>query len=309
MAECLNDLGLAVTASRGPLMALPYYQQALTSLQGTTNRILEAFVLVNLGYTSLKSCHYQAAYTYLQQGLALQQQIQDRGGRVPPLVHLLNLWIALGVYDAVQPLYEEALSLVQVSGNAHWESNLYRCYAHWCLLCHDPNAARAFCTDALAIAQRSNDHLQEQQALIYLGHALAALGDYRAAEQHYQQAIALHKPEHWYYRTAEAHAGLADLLLAQNRITEAVPQVEAALALLAQHGLAAAAEPFAVYWTAVCVFTATADPRAAAILRIADQALQEIASTLLDAPLRRSFLEAVAVNRQLIAAAQTRGVT
>lgn len=308
MAECLNDLGLALGASTGPLAALPYFQQALTILQGATNRILEAYILVNLGYFSLASCQYQAAYTYLQQGLTLQRQLQDRGGRLPTLVHLVHLWLALGAYDAVFPIYTEALALAQTTGNPYWESRLRTTYGRWQQLCGDPIAARISCVYARELAQRSDAQLEEQWALLCLGHTLTALGETAAAYQIYQQAIGLHSAGGWLQCTADAYAGLAALLLSQNQVTDAVTHVEVALAILTQHGLAAAAEPFTVYWTAVRVFTAAADTRASIILRTAYQALQDAASQLQDEALRRSFCQMVTVNRQLLMAAESAGI-
>lgn len=309
LAECLNDLGLATGSYTGPLTALPYFQQALTVLQGAANRILEAFVLVNLGYVSLVSGQYQAAHRYLAQGLALQRLLQDRGGRLPPLIHLLNLRIALGDYAAVPPLYEEALAIVKTTGFVTWESRLYSTYGRWQQLCGDPASAALSCTYAQQIAQRCGARLHEQWALVYRGHALTDLGEVEAASHSYQQAIAFHQQDNWLYRTAEAYAGLAALLLSQKQVAAAIPHVEAALTLLAQHGLAAATEPFFVYWTAVRVFTTVDDPRATTILQTAYGQLQTIAAQLTDERLRRAFYEEVVINRQLIAAAQAAGVT
>ncbi|MCE7988720.1 MAG: hypothetical protein DYG89_46795 [Caldilinea sp. CFX5] len=309
LAECLNDMGLATSACTGPLTALPYCQQALAVLHGAANRILEAFILVNLGYFSLASGQYQVAATYLQQGLAMQRLLQDRGGRIAPLVHLLNLWLALGVYEALPPLYAEAEALVQTIGNLYWESNLQISHGRWQQGCGDAMAAHVTYTNALQLAQASRDHVQEQLALVYLGHTLTNLGKAETAYVCYQQAIGLHKADSWLYRTADAHAGLAALLFAQNRLREAISEIEAALAHMAQHGLAGANEPFTVYWTAVRVFRAANDPRADTVLRSAYQALQEIAAQLTDDTWRRSFLEDVVVNRHLLAAAQNAGVT
>jgi tetratricopeptide (TPR) repeat protein len=301
VAECLNDLGLAVSSCTGPLAALPHFHQALTLLQGTANRVLEAFVLVNLGFFSFAAGQYQAAYTFLQQGLALQRLLQDRGGRLSPLIHLGNLQSALGNYQEAQDVFEEVLALVQITGGAYWESWIQTSYGRWHHLNGDPSMARALCANALQTAQQNDIPLQQQWALVYLGHALADVGAVDAAAQHYQQAIALHKAGSWLHRTADAHAGSAALLLAQEQITDAVAHVDAALALLDEHGLAGAAEPFVVYWTAIRVLRRADDPRATGLLHTANRALHEIAGLLEEHSLRRTFLENVAVNRLLTA--------
>ena len=158
------------------------------------------------------------------------------------------------------------------------------------------------------MAQKAGNHFIVQRALLNLGHALAGQGDLVAAGHCYQQAIASSNEMYWFFRAADAHAGLAALDLAQNEGATAVPHAEAALALLAQHGLAAASEPFAVYWICVRVLQAAGDPRAQTVLATAYQRLQETAQQLEEERLRRSFLENVAVNRNLVAAAQAASI-
>lgn len=308
IAECLNDLGIAVSVCHGPLIALPHFHEALTLLQSGTNLPLEAFVLVNLGFFSLANCQYQAAHTYLQRGVTLQHLLQDRGGRLPPLIHLCNLYLALGNGQGAQRAYAEALRLAPTIGNARWESQLQASYGRWQHLNGDLPAARTACTHAQHLAQQSGAYLEEQRALIYLGHVLTESGEFEAANQSYQKAIALHKADNWLYRTAEAYAGLGLLLLTQNEVADAVTQAEAALELLAQYGLAAANEPFMVYWACVRVLMTAGDPRTTEVLRTAYERLQEIAHQLSDVTLRHSFLENLPCNRELNTFARQAGL-
>ena len=91
-------------------------------------------------------------------------------------------------------------------------------------------------------------------------------------------------------------------------VTAAIPHVEAALSFLTKYGLAAAREPFVVYWSCVRVLDAAGDPRAQEILATAYQIVGETADQVEDKGLQRSFLENVAANRNLIAAAQAAGI-
>ena len=303
-AECLNDLGLAVGMCQGPLAAAPHFHAALHLLQGGDNRFLQAFIFANLGFFYL-SCHqYQWACDHLQQGITIQQQFQIRGGSVMPLRYLGDLWLALGCYEAAQQQYEQVLMLLTTMYSHYAMSGFYSSYGRLQHLRGDPEAAIVTCTAAYQIAQQGGVVVQEQWARIFLGHALLAVGDTGAAEHHYRQAIALHKADNWVYRTADAHAGLAALLLGANEVAAAVVHIEAALDRLAQHGLAGANEPFTVYWTAVRVFTAAKDVRATTVLHTAYQHLQTIAAQLTDERLRHAFLEGVAVNHHLLTAAQ-----
>ena len=222
-------------------------------------------------------------------------------------IFLGDLWLALGAYGLAQQAYEQGLARMQSIHDPYWTSWLYASYARLQYLCGDLAAAHAAGMVAQQMAQQGKSHIQEQWILINLGQSLMGLGDLTAARACYEQAIALHDKTSWVYRTADAHAGLAALLLAQQAVSAAVDQAEAALAFLAERGLAAANEPFGLYWTSFCVFTAAGDPRAATVLHTAYQQLQTIADQLEEEPLQRAFRERVVVNRQLITAAQAAG--
>lgn len=241
-------------------------------------------------------------------GIALQRLLQIHGGSIMPLHYLGDLWLALGQSHEAQQQYEQVFALVQAIHSPYAKSCLHASYGRLQHLCGDPKAAITTCAYARQLAQQSGIHAQEQGALVHLGQALRDLGDLEAARHSYQQAIARYKAGIWIYRTADAHAGPAALLLSTQKVACAVTHSEAALALLAQLGLAGANEPFRVYWTAVCVLQAAGAPRAADVLRTAYQYLQVIAAKLADEAVRRSFLEDVAVNRHLVTRAQAVGM-
>ena len=295
-AESLNDLGIALTMTTHPLAGIPHFHEALDYLRQRPNRALEVRIVSNLGLFYLAGHDYQAAYRYLQQR-TLQTVFED-------WVHLGDLLVALGAYSEAQQEYRQGLVLAQARHIPYWESWLHAGYGRLHRLCGDSAAAQSACRLALQMAQSAGNHFVIQRVQINLGHALADLGDHVAAGDCYQQAITLQKGANWFSCPTDAYAGLAALCLEQNEATAAVPYAEAALALLAQHGLAAAFEPFAVYWTCVRVLKAVGDPRARTVLFAAYQTLQEIANQLEDERLRRSFLENVVANRNLVAAAQ-----
>ena len=308
IAECLNDLGVAVSSCMHPLTAIPHFYEAQQCLQGGTNRYLEARIAGNLGFFHL-SCHeYHLAHRYLRQAATLQDYLQDRESSMITQLFLGDLATALGFYEQAQHAYGQVLVSMQTIHNPYWKSWLYASYSHLYYLCGDAVAAQAAHTQARAIMQQSRSHVEEQWLLIDLGHILASLHDWEGARDCYQKAIACHQETNWVYRTADAHAGMAALLLAQNEVAAALPYSEAALAIVSRQGLAAAKEPFRVYWTSVCVLKANNDPHAVDVLRTASQLLQATMTKLDDKTLRQSFIEKVTINRQLYAAGQDAGM-
>lgn len=307
-AECLNDLGIAVSSAMHPLTAIPHFYEARQLLQGGSNRYLEARVIGNLGFFHL-SCHeYHLAYRYLVQAFDLQCLLQDREGSMITQLFLGDLWTALGLYEQAERDYEQVLTSMQTIHNPYWKSWLHTSYGNLHYLRGNPVAARAAHIQTRQFLQHGKSHVEEQWLLIGLGQALTALHEWEEARHCYQQAIALHKEANWVYHTADAHAGLAALLLAQNEAAEALPHSEAALAILGRQGLAASKEPFRIYWIGVCVLEAHHDPRAMEVLCTASQILQTTAQKLEEEPLRRAFLEGVDVNRQIRAAGQAAGM-
>lgn len=307
-AECLNDLGIAVGNCTQPLAGIPHFQEALACLHAQPNRVLEARITGNLAGFYLSGHEYQAAYHHFQQLRNLRRLLQRRENSLLTQITYGDLWVALGAYADARQEYAYGVALVRARHTSYWESWLHASYGRLQHLRGDPAAAQATCRLGYQIAQEDGQRFIEQRALINLGHALADLGELAEAAHCYQQAISTHEAGNWLFRLPDALAGLAAVLLAQNAVQAACAHVETALALLAQQGLAAAGEPFWVYWTCVRVLDATGDARAQAVLATAYQALQERAAQLADAELRHSFLETVAANRLLIAAAHAAGI-
>jgi hypothetical protein len=97
-------------------------------------------------------------------------------------------------------------------------------------------------------------------------------------------------------------AGLASTELALANLVQAQAHVAEILAYLDAGGmLPANYKPFWVYLTCYQVLRAGGDPRAAEILATAHRLLQEQAARLPDEAMRRSFLENVAENREIVA--------
>lgn len=300
IAESENDWGIALSLATHPLAGIQHFHTALAWLRQRPNRMLEVRIVSNLALFYLAGHEYQATYDCLQQR-TLQSLFED-------WIHCGDLLMVFGAYDEAQAEYAQGLVFAQTRHAPYWESWLHASMGRLHRLRGEPAAAQTACRLALQMAQSAGNHFIIQWTLILLGHTLADLGDQEAAASYYQEAITRHNGMSWFSCPTDAHAGLAALRLAQNDVRRAVTQVDAALFALAQHGLAAAREPFLVYWTCVRVLKAAGDPRAQTVLTTAYEMLQKVAQQLVDPRLRRSFLANVVVNRQIMDAAQAAGL-
>ncbi|MFN8488228.1 MAG: hypothetical protein U0350_11585 [Caldilineaceae bacterium] len=308
IAECLNDLASTVLAREHPLLAAPHFQEALGYLAGAHNRYLAARLTANLGTAYSFAHQYQLANKYLQDALDMQNTMHDRENGAVTQIFIGTVAMALGRYAIAQEHYEQILVLFQTIRSPYWENWLRAHYARLLHLRGDPAAARAACLLAQQRMQQNGVRAHQQRVYLYLGHALTELREWEAAESCYQQALAIHQQIQEVYFTLDTYAGLAALALQKNDRVAALSATETVLTFLDKYGVAAAQEPFHIYWICVRVLRATADPRADAVLKTAYTTLQECAVQLEDAALRQSFLENVAANRNLCAAAQAAGL-
>ena len=153
--------------------------------------------------------------------------------------------------------------------------------------------------EAIQVGQTLNNPSYQAQGLLLLGHAYAALQQWQAAEQSYQQANTIYQKLGNVAVAAEARAGLARLALIQGEKNRAVALVEELLPFLQGDATIGLDEPFFIYLTCYRILSALQDARAYAILSMAYHHLQRYACYIHDEALRRSFLENVAIHREV----------
>jgi hypothetical protein len=97
----------------------------------------------------------------------------------------------------------------------------------------------------------------------------------------------------------ETLADLAEAVLAQGDLAQAHSHVDEILTYLQEHTVEGAEDPFQVYLTCYRVLQTSGDSRAQTILSAAHSLLQERAAKIEDQTLRRSYLENVAVHKEI----------
>lgn len=299
-----HSLNISTTTNgRGAL-----FRGSVANGGGVANHYLEAQILANLGRIRLLNKEYELARRYLQRASHLHQSLRDQEHKL--LTHLMlgDLWMALGLYPAAQQEYTQAQPMLKVTANPYWISWLQICSGYLRHLCGDSTAARAGLTLGRQTAQQGGNRLFESCALSYLGYVLIDGEEWAAAQACFQQSLALQAGAPWMMGTADVQAGFAACFLAQGETTAAILHVERALHLLTQHGVYAANELFMVYWLCFQTLQRVADRRAPDVLRTAYDQLQAAAAQLEDPAMRHTLLNAVAVNRRLILAAQAAGL-
>ncbi len=294
-----NVLGNAFSEQGDYTQGQACFEQSLQICREIGDRWGEAMRLVNLGWVSLDQGHYAQATQYLELALQTSREIGDPSEEGEALNLLGSVWMAQGRYDQAQDCFEQALRIFRKIGNQEGE-----CWALsrlGLLSCNvgDPQAAQEYSQRALSIGQKIQSAYQSH-ALTNLGHALLGLNRPAEAAEYYRQAGSLQRGWGQHKLAIESLAGLARAAQAQADLPQALACVDEILGYLKDHTLEGAKEPFRVYWTCYCVLQACQDSRAQDILATAHHLLQEQAAQITDDELRRSFLENVAVHREII---------
>ena len=138
---------------------------------------------------------------------------------------------------------------------------------------------------------------------VCLGDALVGLGSLDKGAEAYRRALVLLRELGQVRYAQEALAGLACVCLAQGDLPQAQTLVEEIYGYLQNHTLGNISfgeGPLHVYLTCYRVLQASGDPRADGILEEAHSLLQERAAKISDEEERRSYLENVAANREIV---------
>ena len=163
--------------------------------------------------------------------------------------------------------------------------------------------AKEFLEQALLPAQECGDCQLIGDIFITFGDIYLDLGEPAKAAGYFNQALDLyHQVETPNDTIFETLIGLAEANLALNDLAQAQELVAGILTFLDGGGmLSALARPFRTYLTCYRVLLAGCDPRAATFLAMAHRKLQEQAARIPEEAMRRTFLENVAENRELMA--------
>ncbi len=302
----LTDLVEIAQATGDLVTARRYAEEAYQLAHQLGNRWGEAACQQLLGELMGSLGQYDQAEAKTRQSLTSYEQIGDLLGEVAALVQLGRLYTLLGKYTAAQTCFEQYTHVLQVAGMPARERFLG-------LLAQASHAhATGNHTQALVMAEQGWQQAQQLDgqanqayALTVLGLAYANVQQLGKAANAYMQALAFYEALGQIHATPEPRAGLAQVALAQGDLGSAQRQIEALLPVLAASSGRPArttfSSPYFAYWIGYQVLAANRDSRADALLQQGYNLLQQDASAL-DDESRQCFLEAVPIQRALVAA-------
>jgi DNA-binding SARP family transcriptional activator/tetratricopeptide (TPR) repeat protein len=282
--------------------AIAYYEKGLFVCRKVGDRASEGHALNNLGIIAIERGDYRSATYYYEQALHLYQENGSRQAQARLLANLAELYLDQGAYERADELIVEGISLAQEIGA--WR-DVYRQRARQSLIRHylgHHQEAQTLLRQVMSQAEEANDDYTLADVWVKLGHMHIDTGEGAVAAAAYQQALTLQRQVGSPKQAMECLAGLASSLLHEEEPEQALEQVETILTFLQTNTLDGALEPFRVYWSCYLALQANHDSRARQVLQQAYTLLQKRAATIAAPELKRSFLENVPTNRNIVGA-------
>ncbi len=277
-----------------------YSEQALQRYHGLGNRWGESDVLTTLGIISEFQGRYDEALQSHITALAIDREI---GANLPQgysRISLGDVWAKLGDFLAARENYEQALNIFQKHDIPRAIFLSLRRLSKLALASGDAETALNYSQEMLRLTQEHSDLLEKEYAWQHLGQAQAATGYLDEAVAMLRQALALQRETHNRVAICEALSSLAQVYLSRAELSLADECVQELIGDLTAKTLESSAELFEIYLTCYRVLSANQNPRAQEILQTTYGLLQEQAKHIGDEKLRRSFLENVATNREIL---------
>lgn len=193
-ATTLNNLGSIENNRGNHQQAIAYFQAALPLRRATHNRAGEAMTLNNLGQALIDTGDLKAALSHLNDALALRRAVGDFAGEGTTLNNLGAVHQKLNEFEAAAQFFSASLPLVRLAGSSDKE-------------------ARALMNLMLLWSVRSNPRFAVFWGKQSINSYQRLRANVRGLNKELQQS---------YLRSIEsAYRGLADRLLAQQRLAEA----------------------------------------------------------------------------------------
>ncbi len=302
-AQAFSNLGATTFYQRQLAESLEYHTQALKIRQTIGDRAGEGTSVFNLALVTRDMGNYGQARAYLSEALAIQQAIGNRWEEV-------NLWNDLGILcqelgelatarDCLQKGLALAREIGDQAGQAYLLVNL------GLVLCDSKEltAAETVLVHGLTMAEQQDDRRLVASFLSYMGIVSLQLGKLDTAIEQAHKALELHQTLEMRLNGPDNLATLAKAHWLHGDIAQALHYTRQALAILGECGGEGPEFPQRDSFICFQVLSIAGQSEVArSALLLAYNLVTARADKIADPTLRRSFLEQVAINREIVQA-------
>jgi class 3 adenylate cyclase/tetratricopeptide (TPR) repeat protein len=304
-AEALNSLGVTAYYGRNFGEALVYFQQALSIRQTIGDRTGEGKSLYSMSFTYRDKGDYEQAQKSLAAALAISQTTGNRWDETNILNDLGILYHYLGDFAAAQSYLQQGLALAKEINDEAGQAYLLANSGLVAIDADDLPLAQTLLTDGLTLAHRQDDKRLIAWFLNCSGVVSLRQGQILVAIEQTQTSLALRQSLEMHLDTADNLANLAIAFLQINDMVQALNYAQQTLTILDMCGGEGPEFPQQDYFICYQIFAVAKQAnQAQTALKSAYNLVMTRAAKITDPILRQSFLERVAINREIVAAYQ-----
>ncbi len=189
--EALNQIGKQYHHIGQYDTALDFLQQSLAIQQQIGGKLGISTTLSNLSQIFKARGEYNTALSYLQQALAIQQEIDDKLGIGTTLNNISQIYSARGDYDTALNLLKQSLAIQQQIGDKRGEGITLNNISGVYRVRGDYDTTLDFLKQSLTIQQQIGDKSDEGVVLNNISQIYHTRGDYNAALQYLLQVLTI----------------------------------------------------------------------------------------------------------------------
>jgi len=233
-AAVINNIGLIYQELGQYEKSLEWYQKALAIHRQTNNQKGEGDTLNNIGLTYKLQKKYDQALTYYQQALTVRKQINYKPGIGNSFNNIGLVYDQKSQYQTALEYLQQALIIFQEIGNKTEIGRTLDSLGTVYKSLQEYAQAEDYYRQALNIQKNIGDRVSERITLSNIGDLFLAKKQSELAIIFYKtsvnvteairqdlQVLSLDKKQSYAEKIADTYRRLADLLLQQNRVTEA----------------------------------------------------------------------------------------
>ena len=302
-ARALNNLGGTSFYRQYFDEAQDYYREALEICRAIGDRAGEGTGLLNLAQVMRAVGDYGQAQKFYSEALAIQQAIGNRWEEINVWLDLGNLRQELGDLTTARTCLQRGLTLAQEIGDENGQAYLL---ASMGLVIYDQGdleVAQTLLKQGLSLAEKQNDRRLTSYFLSYLGIVALSMGNTALAMTQAQKALSLRQELDLRTLAADDLATLASICKQADHLAEALDYARQVLQILKECGGVGPEFPQRDSFICYQILSAAGQSGAAHDALLSAYSLVMARAGKIAAPaLRRSFLEQVTVNREIVQA-------
>jgi tetratricopeptide (TPR) repeat protein len=297
----LSSMGLIALESKEPGIAQKYLEEAVAIARETKERTLEARSIANLANSAAYiQKDYITARSYYEQANSLNIELGDRYAQGIALGNIGWVWGMLGDFANARTYHEQALIIAREIGSLYQETYNLLNLSRVAEVQRKADEAVTYALDAMQLSKIAGDKTAEAWAHLYLGYAYLLKVQFEEAKTAFECALNIRRELGQSSLATEPMAGLIQLALQVNDISNAQESVEELIVhLYDEVFLDGAEEPLRVYLACYQVLKRVEDPRSNEILDKAMQLLEAQVSKFGDDQSRRRYIDNAPWRREI----------